>query len=201
MLPSSDELASTARLPFRASFLDAVTLLLLVVTVAVLLGGGFRISTDILRVSVTQFWIPLLLAALVAVIRRRLLPRPSLLERVGVAVRRVGRAESFRNSISPFLATRLSVFLVGLLAVYTIGVPPTAPPLRVSDSLLLNLPVRWDAGWYLSVARIGYMWTPREPRHASRTSRFFRRTDGHAGCRATVGGSGWRFSTAGSRSR
>jgi hypothetical protein len=27
---------------------------------------------------------------------------------------------------------------------------------------LVNLPLRWDAGWYISVARIGYMWTPRD---------------------------------------
>ena len=54
------------------------------------------------------------------------------------------------------------MLVVGVLALFTIGIPPDAPPLRVSDSELVNLPLRWDAGWYMSVARIGYMWTPRD---------------------------------------
>lgn len=163
MLPSSDELAARpAAAPLWVALLDAATVLLLVVTVAVLVGGGFRISTDILRLSVTQAWIPLLLAVAIALIRRALWRRPSLGEHVGAAARQLWRAESFHVALGPFLATRLSVFLAGLLAVYTIGVPATAPPLRLSDSLLVNLPVRWDAGWYLSVARNGYMWTPRD---------------------------------------
>ncbi len=162
MPPSSDELPQSARVPPWVTVLDATAILLLVVAVAVLMGGGFRISTDVLRVSVTQFWIPLVLAVVLLVIRRAVLPRPSTVEQLGAAARGLWRAESFRVSIGPFLATRLSVFLAGLLAVYTIGVPATAPPLRISDSLLVNLPVRWDAGWYLSVARNGYMGTPRD---------------------------------------
>ncbi len=174
MPPSSDELPQSARVPAWVTVLDATAILLLVVAVAVLMGGGFRISTDVLRVSVTQFWIPLLLAVVLLVIRRAAVPRPSTVEQLGAAARGLWGAESFRVSIGPFLATRLSVFLAGLLAVYTIGVPATAPPLRISDSLLVNLPVRWDAGWYLSVARNGYMWTPRDTEmHRQQNIAFF----------------------------
>lgn len=33
-------------------------------------------------------------------------------------------------------------------------------PFRVSDDPILNLPARWDAGWYLGIARRGYDWHP-----------------------------------------
>lgn len=50
------------------------------------------------------------------------------------------------------------MLLVGLLAVLSIGYPNGAPPYRLSDNEALNLPVRWDAGWYLRVANEGYSW-------------------------------------------
>jgi hypothetical protein len=57
-----------------------------------------------------------------------------------------------------FAATRPLVFAVGLLAVVTFGFPATRGELRVSNDPLINLPARFDAGWYGGIAVDGYSW-------------------------------------------
>jgi Mannosyltransferase (PIG-V) len=67
-------------------------------------------------------------------------------------------------AFAPWLATRLGVLVAGYAAARVIGYDP--PPVeravwRESSNLLLNLPARWDAFWYLDIARHGYQWDPR----------------------------------------
>ena len=51
------------------------------------------------------------------------------------------------------IASRLMVLAVGYLGVALVGYPDKLdPPNRVSRYELVNLPVRWDAGWYLGIA-------------------------------------------------
>ncbi len=76
------------------------------------------------------------------------------------ALRRFGARDGFKVAWRPFVATRIAVLAIGLLAVYTFGMPTEAKRLGISDSQLVNLPLRFDAGWYLSVARVGYLWAP-----------------------------------------
>jgi hypothetical protein len=52
------------------------------------------------------------------------------------------------------------VLTVGLLAVYTVGFPAKDPPYRIAMDEPTNLPIRWDAGWYLDIASRGYRWWP-----------------------------------------
>ena len=66
----------------------------------------------------------------------------------------------------------------GVLLVATLSCPPLATRatfgFRLSDEELMNLPARWDAGWYLVLATHGYS---RRAAKASRTwcsSRLFR---------------------------
>ena len=60
--------------------------------------------------------------------------------------------------MSAFVGTRPAIFFVGYLAVIVIGYAPGVgprpgePPYRDYDNELLNLPLRWDAGWYLQIA-------------------------------------------------
>jgi hypothetical protein len=54
------------------------------------------------------------------------------------------------------------VFLAGYLAVATIGYG-LRDPVRASTNEFLNLPARWDAGWYLGIASGGYRWNPEHP--------------------------------------
>jgi hypothetical protein len=48
------------------------------------------------------------------------------------------------------------VMAIGFLAVILIGYPRVDPPFRLSRNELINLPVRWDAGWYIQIALDGY---------------------------------------------
>ena len=53
-------------------------------------------------------------------------------------------------------ASRVGVLAVGYLAVVTIGFAPSATGLELSADPLLNLPARFDAGWYGGIALDGY---------------------------------------------
>jgi Gpi18-like mannosyltransferase len=58
------------------------------------------------------------------------------------------------------VASRVAVLVVGYLAVVTSGYQLKSPQYRLSHEELWNLPARWDAGWYLGIARRGYDWRP-----------------------------------------
>ena len=67
--------------------------------------------------------------------------------------------------MSAFIGTRPAIFFVGYLAVIVIGYAPGVgprpgePPYRDYDNELLNLPNRWDAGWYLQIANPNWGYT------------------------------------------
>jgi len=73
-----------------------------------------------------------------------------------------------RHALAAMLVTRLAVFLIGYLAVATIGHAPNVGP--QPDNELAGLPGRWDAGWYLGIAAGGYRWEP--DRHNPRVAFF-----------------------------
>ncbi len=56
-----------------------------------------------------------------------------------------------------FLVTRLLVLFVAYQAVMQIGYPER-PVFRISEDPVWNLQARWDAGWYLALAKDGYSW-------------------------------------------
>jgi hypothetical protein len=140
---------------------DALTVLAGGLAVSVLLFGGFRVIVAGARVSVTDWWRPALWAVALLLVRHwRFRSRP-LWIRVGTGVGGWWRAPETRAVLPIHLATRLGVLAVGFLAVVLIGFPTSEPPpLRIYDHALLDLPARWDAGWYLSVANEGYEWSP-----------------------------------------
>ncbi len=71
------------------------------------------------------------------------------------------RADAVTRATWPLVAaTRIGVLLVGLMAVYAIGYPNGRPPIRVAEGEVGNLPARFDAGWYLSIATTGYEYLP-----------------------------------------
>ena len=99
------------------------------------------------------------LAALLSAIRHYFRRTPSLLSRMSDGLRRLWRSESFRAISPSFAWSRAAVFMVAYLSVITIGYP-TKILFRVSDNEMVNLPARWDAGWYLGIAREGYRYDP-----------------------------------------
>ena len=68
-----------------------------------------------------------------------------------------------RQAAAATVATRLMVFLVGYLAVATIGHAPNVGPQPENE--LAGLPGRWDAGWYLGIAAGGYRYEGPEHRN------------------------------------
>ena len=57
--------------------------------------------------------------------------------------------------------TRARRALVGFLAVVLFGYRADVPvPWRIYENEFLNLPARWDTGWYMGVATDGYQWMP-----------------------------------------
>jgi Mannosyltransferase (PIG-V) len=156
--PSSDR-NSVAR---WVAVADGLTMAGGLLGVIVAVGGGFRFWLGNFRLSVTSPIRLLVFAVLVGLVRHAVVGRPTLLSRVIEAARRVSSTDEWRAVWPAFVVTRAMVLVVGLLAVYTVGFPKEKPPLRISRNEVTNLPVRWDAAWYLSIASRGYRWDASE---------------------------------------
>jgi Gpi18-like mannosyltransferase len=151
-------------LPRWVGAADLLTLLALVVAVAVVVGGGFRVRFGPIRLAATSPVMPWVVVLLLAGFRHARHRRPSLPARAVDAAARLTRWEPFRAVWGPFVATRTAVAAVGLLALVTIGYAPGEPNTRLFDHEVMNLPVRWDAGWYFQIAKSGYYWDRRQDR-------------------------------------
>jgi hypothetical protein len=150
---------------------DVLTCVALVVAVAVTVGDGFRFRFGPVRLAATSPVAPWIVAMILAGVRHLLFPKPTVLTRASALVAAVVRSDAFRAAWTPFLGTRVGVVVVGFLALVTIGYAPGEPRIRLFDDEVMNLPVRWDAGWYFSIARGGYYWSPRE--HGQQNIAFF----------------------------
>ena len=146
-------------LPRWAKSLDALTLVCLCVGVAAALAPArVRLDLGFAVVSLGSPWRPLLLAVLVAGVRHWLLPRPHLGQRFTVWQRGLG-APPVGLSARMLISTRLPVLVVGYAATLIIGLPPSTG--RISADPLRDLPARWDATWYMDIARDGYRYDSR----------------------------------------
>jgi hypothetical protein len=137
---------------------DVTIVVLAMVAACVALFGGHRARFGWLLISIRRADRLLLAAAALALVRHAVVRQPALHSRVyGAWSAAVGDA-GFRAALAPFLATRTAVLAAGYLAVVIIGFPTGANPFRVSYNQFVNLPARWDAEWYLRIARDGYSW-------------------------------------------
>lgn len=145
-------------LPYWLRSLDAAAVLLLGLAVWQVLTGGAR--GGILRFVVppdTSAGLLFYAAGAVLLVRHLARPAPSTFARLRQRWRRTGDSPVWGPVWRAFLATRLTVLVVGFFAVATIGVAPH-PGFQVSGDILTNLPARFDAGWYGGIARNGYDW-------------------------------------------
>lgn len=127
----------------------------------VFLTGGFREWMPWGRVSVTSWVRPLIVAFVVLGIRHWLQPRPSILTRLNDWRRAILTHEAVRAALPVVVSTRSAVLLVGFLAIVMFGYRVEAPPpWRIFENEFLNLPARWDTGWYMGIAADGYRWVP-----------------------------------------
>ncbi len=155
--------SSPSSLPWWARAADALTLALVLLAVIVAEGGGFRTHVVGLRLAVTSPLRAVLAAFLVAVVRHVAIRRPPIYRSLPLQLERWRREPGVRAAGAVVAGTRPVVLVVGLLAVVTFGYAGGHPPFRVSDNELVNLPVRWDAGWYLGIATRGYRYRPDQP--------------------------------------
>ena len=139
-------------------WLDGAVLVLLVLSAAVFVFGGFRESLGGVRLSVRSADRIAILALVAAAVRHYIRPTPSLISRLRRGAARVRSSEVFNATWPAFVATRAAVLLVGYLAVVTIGIVPGTERFRVSGDGIESLLARWDAQWYLSIAQVGYQW-------------------------------------------
>ena len=156
-----NELSESPVVPLWARVVDAICLVLVGLGVIVAISGGFRQSIAGIRLSVTSP-LPLLLWAVgLAVIRHVAVPHRTIYR--GFAAVEWLRRPAVRIAATTTIATRLPILLVGYLAVSTFGYISRDLPLRFFDNELLNLPVRWDAGWYLQIVTDGYRYVANQP--------------------------------------
>ncbi len=128
--------------------------------VPVLLIGGLRLRIGAVRLSISSPERLVVVVALLQVWRHWLMRKPSAWQVARDAAGHLVRSEAWRATLPTWLWTRLTVFVVAYLAVTLFGYAST-PQWRVSTNEFLNLPARWDSGWYLGIAQQGYRWDRR----------------------------------------
>lgn len=162
--PHRDPASGRDVLPAWARAVDAVSVVLLLLGLSVLVFGGFRVWLLGARLSVTDWMRPAFLALVLIAFRHVRVRQASLPARLAGGVRRWWRAPDTRAILPIYLATRLGVLAVGFLAVALIGFPPDYEhQLEIYRNAFLDLPARWDTGWYLTIANEGYRWSPENP--------------------------------------
>lgn len=145
------------KLPKWATALDVFAVVMALIAISVVIGGGFRVWVFDTRVSVTDWWRPALWSAVAIALRHAIVRRQPLPQHVLASVTRWWRAEDTRLVLPIHLTSRIGVLIVGFLAVLLIGFPPeAATQWKIYSNEFLDLPGRWDTGWYLTIATEGY---------------------------------------------
>jgi hypothetical protein len=172
-MPASAPTPSTSILPRWVRLLDAATIVAFLLLVSNVAFEGFRFRVGDYRLTATSPWRTAIIALVLAAIRHALVRRPGLHERILTALRGAWASGTRRVVLPAFVASRTMVLAVGLFAVILIGYAPNAPPFRLSRNEIVNLPVRWDAGWYLQLALDGYHYNPQARADRQQNIAFF----------------------------
>lgn len=154
-----------------ARWLDAIVIILLLIGARIAIEGGFVFEVWGDRVTARSAWRPLAIAALLFALRHWRTPRPWLGARV-VSGTRMCRREPYATIASVFVASRAGVLVVGLLAALTFGLRAGVKP-QISENPLRDLPARWDASWYVDIARDGYSYDVRRGAGTEQSIAFF----------------------------
>ena len=163
-----EPLPAARPLVWWARALDVVSGSAVLLLISIIVFGGFRLRYGDLRITAQDAWRPLAVLVLAAGVRHWLVPHPSWPARLRAGLLAAWAAPVTRAVLPALIASRLMVLAVGYLGVVLIGYPDKLqPPNRVSSYEWVNLPVRWDAGWYLGIALNGYDYNP-----SARTRRY-----------------------------
>jgi hypothetical protein len=147
--------------PVIVRILDYVSVAVLLLSLTILVTGGFREWMPWGRVSMTSWIRPFAIALIALAVRHWVQPRPTTFSRIVRGARVLASVQGVRQVMPLFLGTRTFVLVAGVLAIALIGFRNDAgPPWRVYENEFLNLPARWDTGWYIGIAVEGYRWQP-----------------------------------------
>lgn len=142
-------------LPYPVRAADVAAVALAVLALFVLSFGGFTLHLGPIPLRVRSPLRLVFLAVACAAIRHVAFPGDPLHRRLVRGLRAAGD-ESAASIARAALATRVATLIVGYFAVVTIGVAEISQGFQVSPHPLPNLPARFDAGWYSSIALEGY---------------------------------------------
>ena len=149
--------------PVWVRTLDVLCVLLAAMAAIVAVSGGFRAHAGGMRLAVTSPLPLLLWSVAIAVARHAAVPQQPLYRELPARLAGWWRRPAVRNAATVVIGTRPAILFVGYLAIFMIGYANGHAPLRHFNNELLNLPVRWDAGWYLQIVTDGYRYTPGDP--------------------------------------
>ena len=160
-------------LPRWARAADYVSLIFVLIGLTIAASGGFRVRVGDWRFALTSPYRVLAWAIAIAVLRHALVRERPVYQHLGSQIRAWALATPFRAAAATFVGTRPAIFFVGYLAIFLLGWGAGAPPYRDFDNELLNLPLRWDAGWYLQIAIHGYTYEHRGGANVQQNIVFF----------------------------
>ncbi len=148
-------MSAAPHLPFPVRAADVAAVVFAVLAIFVLSFGGFILHFGPIPLRVHSPMRLAFLAVSIVAIRHVAFPADPLHRRLARGFRASGD-ESAASIARAALATRVAALLVGYFAVVTIGVAEISQGFQVSPHPLPNLPARFDAGWYSSIALEGY---------------------------------------------
>jgi hypothetical protein len=143
-------------LPAWARLADFLTAGLALVAVTVAASGGFHVSIQGIRVNLTSPYRVLAWAVALTILRHAVRREHPIYGHLVERASAWRRSIALRNALLVTVATRPVVFFVGYLAIFMFGWAPGAQPFNDFSNELFNLPLRFDTGWYLSIATGGY---------------------------------------------
>jgi hypothetical protein len=131
--------------------------------VLVAISGGFRTRLFGVRIGVTSPLLLLLWSLALGAIRHFTAPQQPLYRALPHGLAAWSRAPAVGTAAAAVISSRFAMLFVGYLAVFMIGYADDNVPLRHFRNELMNLPVRWDAGWYLQIVTDGYRYSAEDP--------------------------------------
>jgi hypothetical protein len=146
--------------PLWVTLADTASIVSLLLLVSNVCFEGFRFRIGDVRLTATSPWRTALVALAITLVRHAFVRRPALHMRLYAGLRRAWDSDVRPIVLPAFIASRTMVLAIGFMAVVLVGYSQNAPPYRVSRNELINLPLRWDAGWYLQLALNGYDYHP-----------------------------------------
>ncbi len=147
----------TPPLPLWVRIVDGLTVATTSILLSNVLFDGVKLRVGDTRLTATSPLRSLVILLVLLGIRHWFVRTPAIWTRLANWAVRIWHSPTTAVVAPAWAASRFAVLLVGYLAVVFIGFPGTgAPPFRISRNELVNLPMRWDAGWYLGLAMDGY---------------------------------------------